>query len=62
MKAFSAAIYAKSGMIEFRRNVLVLAWTEESAREKLGEYIKKDRRLSQADIKGIYLTEEAAVV
>ena len=62
MKAFSAAIFAKSGRIEFRRNVLVLAWSEESAHEKLREYINKDRRLSQSDIKGIYLTEEAAIV
>ena len=61
MKLYSATIIAKNGRIDIKRDVFVIARDEEDAMEKLNDYIADDRRLSASEIKGKYMSEEAAI-
>lgn len=61
MRLYSATIIAKNGRIDIKRDVFVIARDEEDAMEKLNDYIADDRRLSGSEIKGKYMSEEAAI-
>ena len=61
MRLYSATIIAKNGRIDIKRDVFVIAKDEEDAMSKLTKYIMDDRRLSVSEIKGLYISEEAAI-
>ena len=61
MRLYSATIIAKNGRIDIKRDVFVIARDEESAMQKLKNYIVNDRRLLASEIKGVYISEEAAI-
>ena len=58
---YSARISAKSGAASIVRNVFVLAEDRAAANGLLLDYIQKDHRLNNSDIRAIILTEEAVI-